>query len=223
MKIPFFRTLRASDRYVIETLLDGRFHSGLSLSRDLDISRTAVWKIIQKIQKQAFPVEVHRRKGYRFIPSNDPPFEFLSEEKILEFLPAKLQEAFQIAIYQYSPREDWGTFFFSLQRPLTDFALCLLETQGNPPSGLGRYLHLAIAIDRPLTHPVELVERMLKEKLTVLFPLQKKRVIYSPALGAQKLTLIQLSMACDTLNQDRNFLTATVTQEILNLLYPNWG
>jgi hypothetical protein len=139
---------------------------------------------------------------------SEPGIEFLSEEKIFGLLPKELQEEIQMTIYHYSPQKDWGTFFFTHQRPLTNLAVCLLETQGTPPSRFGHHLHLAMAIDPALAG---------NQGLTAedLHPLPIKNFIYSKATQTQKFTLIQMDMNVEGLNQDRNFLAARAIQQIL--------
>ncbi len=46
-------------------LADGKFHSGQSLAEQLEISRTAVWKLIQKIQQWQVTVYSIRGRGYQ--------------------------------------------------------------------------------------------------------------------------------------------------------------
>jgi BirA family biotin operon repressor/biotin-[acetyl-CoA-carboxylase] ligase len=51
---------------LIRRLTDGGFHSGPALARDLGISRTAVWKQIERLQQLwELEIERHPRKGYR--------------------------------------------------------------------------------------------------------------------------------------------------------------
>ncbi len=56
----------------------GKFISGDILGSALGISRAAVWKNIQTLREEGFPVETVRKKGYRIGPEND----LLSPEKI---------------------------------------------------------------------------------------------------------------------------------------------
>jgi len=52
---------------IIDVLLDngGNFISGEELSRQLNISRTAVWKHIKEIRGEGYVIEAFPRKGYR--------------------------------------------------------------------------------------------------------------------------------------------------------------
>lgn len=48
---------------LLRLLADGDYHSGQALGKTLGISRTAVWKQLQKVQ-QWLPLESHRGRGY---------------------------------------------------------------------------------------------------------------------------------------------------------------
>jgi len=50
---------------------EGKFVSGEELSSHLGISRPAIWKHIQALLKDGFPVQTVRRKGYRVPPNSD--------------------------------------------------------------------------------------------------------------------------------------------------------
>ena len=50
---------------LIRQLADGKFHSGESIANALGVSRTAVWKLIQKISQWQLEIYKVRGKGYR--------------------------------------------------------------------------------------------------------------------------------------------------------------
>ena len=50
---------------LLKLLSDGQFHSGQELASRLGVSRTAVWKQIQKLKGLGLEVEVVRGRGYR--------------------------------------------------------------------------------------------------------------------------------------------------------------
>lgn len=47
------------------------FVSGETLSRQCGISRTAIWKQIQKLQQEGYQIESQHRTGYRLVGMND--------------------------------------------------------------------------------------------------------------------------------------------------------
>lgn len=60
-----------------------QFLSGESISRELGVSRTAVWKNIHKLQEQGYSFEASRKLGYR-ITGRPDPLEASVLEKLLE-------------------------------------------------------------------------------------------------------------------------------------------
>ena len=50
---------------IIDILKDGNFHSGGSLGEQLGVSRTAIWKQLQKLEDMGLPVESVKGTGYR--------------------------------------------------------------------------------------------------------------------------------------------------------------
>ena len=72
-----------SQQALIQILADGKYHSGAELGKQLGISRSAVWKIIQKVENNlGLPVFAVKGKGYRL----QEPLELLDKNKILESL-----------------------------------------------------------------------------------------------------------------------------------------
>ena len=58
---------------IIKIILDNKdnFISGEELSKQLGISRAAVWKHINILREEGYNIESVNRKGYRLIGSND--------------------------------------------------------------------------------------------------------------------------------------------------------
>lgn len=50
---------------ILELLADGNYHSGKDLGELLGVSRTAVWKHLQKLEAYGVPLESVKGKGYR--------------------------------------------------------------------------------------------------------------------------------------------------------------
>lgn len=50
---------------ILALLADGQFHSGEKLGEQLGVSRAAVWKALQPLEAQGFPIHRVRGKGYR--------------------------------------------------------------------------------------------------------------------------------------------------------------
>ncbi len=50
---------------LLDLLADGEFHSGESLGESLEVSRAAIWKLVQSIEDLGLKVDSVRGKGYR--------------------------------------------------------------------------------------------------------------------------------------------------------------
>jgi len=50
---------------ILALLADGQFHSGEKLGEQLGVSRAAIWKSLQRLEEQGFPIHRVRGKGYR--------------------------------------------------------------------------------------------------------------------------------------------------------------
>jgi len=82
---------------VLDILSDAQFHSGESLGQALGVSRTAVWKQLQKLESMGLQLESVKGKGYRLSQG----FELLQDKKITVHLTSKAQSQLQtIQIYQ---------------------------------------------------------------------------------------------------------------------------
>ena len=71
-------------RPLLSTLSDGQFHSGEKLGQRLSISRSAVWKQIERLRKMGVEVHSVTGKGYR-LPAG---LALMSRQTIFEYLDA---------------------------------------------------------------------------------------------------------------------------------------
>lgn len=73
---------------IIHALNNGQYHDGNSIGKQLQLSRSAVWKAMQKIRKYGIQVDAIKGKGYAFLE----PFILLDRKKIKKNLgfPVKL-------------------------------------------------------------------------------------------------------------------------------------
>lgn len=74
------RILSPLEQSVLHLLADGRFHSGERLGQTLGVSRAAVWKALQSLQRYGVMPQAVSGRGYR-LPR---PLELLQAESILE-------------------------------------------------------------------------------------------------------------------------------------------
>ena len=61
MKAEILKMLREADGYI----------SGQEICEKFNVSRTAVWKVIRRLQEDGYEVEAVRNKGYRMVESPD--------------------------------------------------------------------------------------------------------------------------------------------------------
>jgi len=74
----------------------GDYISGERLSQQCGITRTAVWKHIQKLQAEGYSIESQRRRGYRLLPDDD----VLNESEICRRLPSQfLDRPLTVQVY----------------------------------------------------------------------------------------------------------------------------
>ena len=73
---------------IVDRLSDGEFVSGAVLGDALGISRTAVWKQLNKLESWGVPIEKTKGRGYRITGG----MELLHEQKILDGLPMPVRQ-----------------------------------------------------------------------------------------------------------------------------------
>ena len=74
---------------LLDSLRDGRFHSGRALGEVLGIARTSVWKHVRTLQQMGLEIHAVRGRGYRLARN----FEALDALAIRAALPMQLQDA----------------------------------------------------------------------------------------------------------------------------------
>lgn len=75
MKAEILRLLKKHDGYL----------SGQQLCEEFQVSRTAVWKVIEQLKSEGYEIEAVRNKGYRLVKSPD----ILSEAEITSLMQTK--------------------------------------------------------------------------------------------------------------------------------------
>ena len=139
---------------LIETLADGRFHSGECLAKQLGVSRAAVWKQVRKLDEVGLDIHAVRGRGYRLTT----PFEPLDADAIHRHINAAIKpriESLEVL------REVDSTSEFLKRRQTTTIRqgihVCLAEWQRAgrgrrgrhwvSPYGANLYLSLAFILD----------------------------------------------------------------------------
>jgi BirA family biotin operon repressor/biotin-[acetyl-CoA-carboxylase] ligase len=115
---------------LVSQLADGRFHSGESLAQLLGVSRTAVWKRMQKISRDT-GLEIHavRGKGYRLAL----PLELLDADRIARHIRSGTSIETEIEVHPSLPST--SSHLAERLGTLSDKTLCFAEHQ---TAGRGR-------------------------------------------------------------------------------------
>ncbi|MBQ9210543.1 MAG: biotin--[Clostridia bacterium] len=132
----------------------GEFVSGGALAEALGLSRTAVWKAVEQLRQEGYPIESQPRRGHRLLLTHD----VLSEAGIRRYLD---QEELQLQVYPTITSTNTVLKQMALEEAPAGLALVAGEqTAGRgrlgrsfySPSGSGLYLSLLL---RPGTAAAE--------------------------------------------------------------------
>ncbi|WP_207950900.1 bifunctional biotin--[acetyl-CoA-carboxylase] ligase/biotin operon repressor BirA [Marinobacter sp. JSM 1782161] len=83
------------EKPLLSILADGEWHSGEDLAQALGVSRTAVWKQLNRLMEQGVGVERLRGKGYRLTDRID----LLDAERIVTQLPDRHRQALHLDVF----------------------------------------------------------------------------------------------------------------------------
>src|SRR5690606_36133353 len=118
--------------YLIRTLADGEFHSGVELGEGLQVSRTAVWKSLDKLKDLGLEFETVKGKGYRLLE----PLDLLSPERLKSALePVRLARLQGLEVFNSLESTNVWRLFGGKQTAVDLCLVCLAEFQ---KAGRGR-------------------------------------------------------------------------------------
>ncbi len=118
---------------LLQQLSDGKFHSGQQLAQSLGISRTAVWKHIQKLELLGLEIAAVSGRGYRLAA----PLELLDKSKIRSYLQADYPHI-QIPIEILSSITSTNVYLLETALDKPAGSVCLAEMQTAGKGRLGR-------------------------------------------------------------------------------------
>jgi BirA family biotin operon repressor/biotin-[acetyl-CoA-carboxylase] ligase len=126
------------EQHILSILKDGRFHSGEAIAKQLALSRTAVWKHIEKLKSLGANIYSVRGKGYR-IPGG---LDLLDETFLRENLGSLLGSADHFQLF--TNIASTNQYLLSLESsPLP--RVCMAEYQSTGRGRLGRPWHSPFA------------------------------------------------------------------------------
>lgn len=112
---------------VLQILNDGQIHTGIDIGNTLGISRTAVWKIIKRLQKYGVEIQ-SRHQGY----SLECPLILLDQQAIELFLPNR-----NITLDIFETLASTSTYLKN-KTAVQEGTICLAEHQTQGKGRLGR-------------------------------------------------------------------------------------
>jgi BirA family biotin operon repressor/biotin-[acetyl-CoA-carboxylase] ligase len=118
-------------RLLLGLLADQQFHSGEFLGDKLGMSRAAIWKQIQVLQREGLLIESIHAKGYRLRSQVD----LLDAEVILSLLPAEYQQRIQLEIHEELESSNQYVMQAAVDNDSNRVPVCLVEKQ---TAGRGR-------------------------------------------------------------------------------------
>ena len=121
---------------VTKLLSDLEFHDGTSLGDYLNITRTAVWKVIKKLEAYQVPLTSTKGKGYQF----HEPLILLEKLRIKKLLKTK---SMQLEVYEeVDSTNDQVKKIYDPKKKIT---VCLAETQTQGRGRFQRHWHSPFA------------------------------------------------------------------------------
>ncbi len=126
------RTKQEKVNVLIQTLADGKLHSGEALGEVLGISRAGVWKYIKLLEQLGLPVEAIRGQGYRIVDG----LNLLNRQQIVQELNASTRALFH-SIHLFGEIDSTNEYLLGLaeQQENHHGSVCIAEKQ---TAGRGR-------------------------------------------------------------------------------------
>lgn len=116
---------------VVNILNDGQYHDGTKMGARLEMTRSAVWKIIKKLQNYDIKIDSIKGKGYALLE----PLILLDAKKIKKALE---KEKFNLTIFESI---DSTNDFLKNQKNTNDIHFCIAEQQTQGKGRLHREWH----------------------------------------------------------------------------------
>ena len=125
--------LQPSDELLLRHLADGRFHSGQRLAAELNLSRTAIWKKLQRLKDLGLEIHSVSGKGHRLAQ----PLEWLDGDRIRQAVGIPESGA-EPVIEIHTCLDSTNAHLLRKAASLGNAHVCLAETQTAGRGRLGR-------------------------------------------------------------------------------------
>jgi birA, biotin-[acetyl-CoA-carboxylase] ligase region len=119
---------------ILRLLSDGQFHSGQELGEILGVSRTAVWKHLQKLEGLNISLESVKGKGYRVCGGLD----LLNVERIQQQLQPEIKELLDV-LDIHTVIDSTNTYTLQSAAGRVNGYVCLAEQQTSGKGRRGRH------------------------------------------------------------------------------------
>lgn len=135
--------------------VSGTFISGEDLAKDFSKSRAAVWKAVNALRDEGYPIEAHTKKGYRLAENSD----VLSADEILNFAENKIKVFYEETV---DSTNNYAKRILADGENDVFLAVSAQQTAGRgrqgkvfySPKGTGVYMSLVVHPDSPLQNAV---------------------------------------------------------------------
>lgn len=114
------KTLNQSVLDIVSTLSDGEYHDGTSLGEQLNITRSAVWKVIKKLEHYGVSIDSVKGKGYAL----KSPLVLLEAKPIQQNLTTK-----KAVVLEVLEKIDSTNNYLKTLPPTKQVHVCLAEQQ----------------------------------------------------------------------------------------------
>lgn len=133
----------------------GGYISGESLAKSFSKSRAAVWKAVNSLRDEGYPIEAHTKKGYRLAENPD----VLNADEILNFAENKIKVFYQETV---DSTNNYAKRILADDECSEFLAVSAQQTAGRgrqgkvfySPKGTGVYMSLVVHPDSPLQNAV---------------------------------------------------------------------
>jgi BirA family transcriptional regulator, biotin operon repressor / biotin---[acetyl-CoA-carboxylase] ligase len=126
-------------KLLLKLLCDGNYHSGTDIGEKLKLTRSGIWKLIQKLRKLNIEINAIPNRGYII----KRPIELLSTKAIKKHISNKNKKCLEkIKIFDEIPSTN--TYLME-QASKNKYFICLAESQTAGKGRLGRCWHSPFA------------------------------------------------------------------------------
>jgi len=118
---------------ILTILTDGKFHTGEAIGKQLNLTRSAVWKALKSLDQLGLVVNSDTRKGYQLSGG----LELLDEKKILSHLSSKTRDNIT-ALQLFDDIDSTNTYLLENVNTLKSGTIVLAEHQSDGKGRRGR-------------------------------------------------------------------------------------